>query len=120
MVLVALQDGLLDATFSELQAQFPKQTFRKVCAKCTSPTGTTEVLVCTWGAKDASVLVQVGVNLGKTGYLEMIAEATADIDVQILFCNAGYMLTGFFENTCAAPIRTQLAVLAFASCICRP
>lgn len=31
MVLVALQDGLLDATFSELQAQFPKQTFRKVC-----------------------------------------------------------------------------------------
>ena len=47
--------------------------------------------------------MQVGVNLGRTGYLEKIAEATADIDVQVLFCNAGYMLTGFFENTCAAP-----------------
>lgn len=47
--------------------------------------------------------MQVGVNLGKTGYLEKIAEATADIDVQVLFCNAGYMLTGFFENTCATP-----------------
>ncbi|EIE24820.1 NAD(P)-binding protein [Coccomyxa subellipsoidea C-169] len=79
VVVVALQDGLLDATFSELQAQFPKQTFRKV-----------------------------GVNLGKTGYLEKIAEATADIDVQILFCNAGYMLTGFFENT---PLEQQMANL---------
>lgn len=49
----------------------------------------------------SSAGMQVGVNLGKAGYLEKIAEATADIDVQILFCNAGYMLTGFFENTCA-------------------
>lgn len=31
VVLVALQDGLLDATFSELKAQFPLQSFRKVC-----------------------------------------------------------------------------------------
>lgn len=29
VVLVALQDGLLNATFAELQAQFPKQSFRK-------------------------------------------------------------------------------------------
>lgn len=43
--------------------------------------------------------MQVGVNLGKPGYLEQIASATADIDVQLLFCNAGYMLTGFFEST---------------------
>jgi hypothetical protein len=45
----------------------------------------------------------VGVNLGKTGYMKDISDATADIDVQILFCNAGYMLTGFFENTCPPP-----------------
>jgi short-subunit dehydrogenase len=29
VVLVALDDGLLEATFSELKAQFPGQTFRK-------------------------------------------------------------------------------------------
>ena len=40
----------------------------------------------------------MGVNLGKPGYLEQIAEATKDIDVQIVFCNAGYMVTGFFDS----------------------
>jgi hypothetical protein len=29
-----------------------------------------------------------------------IEKATADIDVQIVFSNAGYMVTGFFEATC--------------------
>ncbi len=29
VVLVALQDGLLDATFAELKIQFPQQSFRK-------------------------------------------------------------------------------------------
>ena len=46
----------------------------------------------------ASRCVQVGANLGKHGYLPQIAEATADISVQIVFCNAGYMITGFFET----------------------
>jgi hypothetical protein len=46
---------------------------------------------------------QVGFNLGAPGYLEKIAAATADVDVQLVFNNAGYMLTGFFENLCAAP-----------------
>lgn len=44
---------------------------------------------------------QVGVNLGKPGYLEDVAKQTADIDVSIVFCNAGYMLTGFFDSMCA-------------------
>ena len=48
---------------------------------------------------DATVSWQVGADLGKPGYLEVVAQATQDIDVQVLFCNAGYMLTGFFENT---------------------
>ncbi|CAK0786342.1 hypothetical protein CVIRNUC_009555 [Coccomyxa viridis] len=79
VVLVALQDGLLDATFSELKVQFPQQSFRKV-----------------------------GVNLGKPGYLEQIDKETADIDIQLLFNNAGYMLTGFFECT---PLEKQMANL---------
>jgi len=43
---------------------------------------------------------QVGVNLGKPGYLDQVAEATQDIDVQVVFCNAGYMVTGFFHSVC--------------------
>ena len=42
---------------------------------------------------------RLGVNLGRPGYLEQIDRETADIDVQLLFNNAGYMLTGFFEST---------------------
>ena len=42
--------------------------------------------------------VQVGVNLGATGYLKDISAATSDISVQLVFCNAGYMCTGFFER----------------------
>ena len=31
-----------------------------------------------------------------------ITRATADINVQCVFCNAGYILTGFFHTRCAA------------------
>lgn len=43
-------------------------------------------------------LPQVPVNLGKDGYLPDIIKATSDIDVQLVFNNAGYLLTGFFHN----------------------
>lgn len=44
---------------------------------------------------------QVGVNLGTPGaYLKTIEDATADLDVTILFNNAGFMVTGFFDKTC--------------------
>ena len=46
---------------------------------------------------------QVGVDLGRPGYLEEVAKQTADIDVAIVFCNAGYMLTGFFDSMCVGP-----------------
>ena len=55
--------------------------------------------------------MQVGADLGSTGYLPHIVKATDDIDVQVLFCNAGYMLTGFFENryfTCACKLQSAL------------
>ncbi|KAK9814819.1 hypothetical protein WJX72_011995 [[Myrmecia] bisecta] len=79
VVLVALQDQLLDTTHQELTAAFPKVTFKKV-----------------------------GVNLGAPGYLDAIKKATADLDVTVVFCNAGYMLTGFFEDR---PLEAQLANL---------
>lgn len=69
VVLVALQEQLLDDTFAELQSQFKAIKF-----------------------------IKVGVNLGTPGYLDKIAEATKDIDVQLVFNNAGFMLTGFFDK----------------------
>lgn len=70
VVLVALGDDLLDATHKELSERYPRVTFRKV-----------------------------GVNLGQPGgYLDTVAQATADIDIQVVFCNAGYVLTGFFVD----------------------
>jgi hypothetical protein len=40
--------------------------------------------------------MKVGVNLGAPGYMAEVASATADINVQVIFCNAGYILSGFF------------------------
>ena len=44
---------------------------------------------------------QIGVNLGKPGYLAEVQRQTDDLDIQLVFCNAGYMLTGFFDSMCA-------------------
>lgn len=41
--------------------------------------------------------MQVGADLGQAGgYMPTVIKATADVDVQIVFCNAGYILSGFF------------------------
>ena len=69
VVLVAIQEQILDDTVAELKAQFKERKF-----------------------------IKVGVNLGTPGYLDKIAEATKDIDVQLVFNNAGFMLTGFFDK----------------------
>jgi hypothetical protein len=47
------------------------------------------------------VCLQVGINLGRrdANYMEAIKEATKDIDVQLVFNNAGYIVTGFFDQT---------------------
>eukprot|EP00798_Chlamydomonas_sp_ICE-L_P010127 gene10127-8027_t len=68
VVIVALQDQLLDSTYDELKETFPKLQFRKVA-----------------------------VNLGKDGFLPDLANATDDIKIQLVFNNAGYLLTGFFH-----------------------
>lgn len=50
---------------------------------------------------------EVPVNLAKPGaYMDRIIEKTSDIDVQILFNNAGYIHTGFF---CDSTAEQQLA-----------
>jgi len=69
VVMVALQNQLLDDAVAEMQLKFPSCFF-----------------------------IKVGVNLGTPGYLERISEATKDIDVQLIFNNAGFMLTGFFDK----------------------
>ena len=71
VVLVALQENILDETFAELQAQFKTRKF-----------------------------IKVGVNLGTPGYLDKIDEATKAVGVQLVFNNAGFMLTGFFDKQC--------------------
>jgi short-subunit dehydrogenase len=69
IVMVALNDRLLDDAVSELKTTFKSGQF-----------------------------IKVGVDLGVPGYLDIIAEATKDLDVQIVFNNAGFMLTGFFDK----------------------
>jgi len=63
IVLVALPDNLLDDTFAKLSDTYRGVQFRKI-----------------------------GVNLGDVNgsYLNVIAEETQDLDIQIIFSNAGY------------------------------
>lgn len=72
VVLVALPGELLDGAYQELSKKYGAVEFRKV-----------------------------GVNLGQQGgdYLNDIIKSTNDIDVNLLFNNAGFMLTGFFDST---------------------
>lgn len=77
VVLVSLPDEHLQTTTKQLQQQFPNQEFRAVGAN-----------------------FSVGAN-----YMEDIIKATEDIDVQAIFNNAGYIVTGFFEQQ---PLQRQL------------
>lgn len=78
VVIVSLDDQYLKETMEQLKENFPKQEFRSVgCAF--SP----------------------GVD-----YMKHIIEATKDIDVPIIFNNAGFMVTGFFDQ---APLGKLLA-----------
>jgi len=71
VVLVSLPDKHLEETTKILKSQFPNQEFRSVPAKFDH----------------------------KTDYMPGIIEATKDIDVAIVFNNAGYIVTGFFDQT---------------------
>eukprot|EP01127_Copromyxa_protea_P007124 TRINITY_DN17043_c0_g1_i1.p1 TRINITY_DN17043_c0_g1~~TRINITY_DN17043_c0_g1_i1.p1 ORF type:complete len:317 (+),score=91.54 TRINITY_DN17043_c0_g1_i1:3-953(+) len=72
VVLCALDDALLENTYKEFKKKYPKLEFRKV-----------------------------GCNLGDVNgsYLKAVKEATADISVQIVFSNAGYIVISLFPKT---------------------
>jgi short-subunit dehydrogenase len=71
VVVVSLDDDFLKQTMKDLQKAFPNQQFRKV-----------------------------GVNFApNTDYMKDIIKATDDIVVPIIFNNAGFMVTGFLDQT---------------------
>ena len=71
MVVVTLPDPTLEPLMSSLRSLFPTQEFRSVPVNF-SPT---------------------------TDYMSVIAKETSDIKVQLIFNNAGFIVTGFFEAT---------------------
>jgi len=79
VVLVALNDKLLENFHATVTAQYPKLQFRAV-----------------------------GVDLSsdETGYMNTIIKNTSDLDVSILFNNAGYITLGFFADL---SLKRQLA-----------
>lgn len=87
VVLVSLPDKFLAETAEELKKEFPNQEFRAVSAKFDH----------------------------KTDYMPDIIKATTDIDVAIVFNNAGYIVTGFFDQT---SLDAQLANVECNSTAC--
>jgi len=69
VAVVAVPDRLLGESVEQLAAAFPLCEFRAV--PCT---------------------------LGKGDYLAQLAAATEGLDVRLVFSNAGYMVTGFFDD----------------------
>ncbi|CAB9497658.1 oxooacyl-coA reductase let-767 [Seminavis robusta] len=78
VVIVSLDDKFLKETMEALKEHYPKQQFRSV--GCTFSPG--------------------------VDYMKQIDEATKDIDVPIIFNNAGFIVTGFLDQ---APIGKLLA-----------
>lgn len=80
LVVAAVPDKMFDATIKELKAAYPAVEIRQVTVDLS--------------ASDA------------TKYMQPLEAATKDILVQIIFSNAGYMVTGFFTST---PVEKLLA-----------
>lgn len=70
VIILAVPEKILDATVEEMTNRFPKVK-----------------------------VVKVGVDLSKKGFMEAVNKETQGRDVQLLFCNAGFMITGFFADT---------------------
>jgi len=77
VVMVALDDDLHKTVHAEFQKQYPSVQFRRV-----------------------------GVNLGGGDYLSVIADQTRDIQPNLIFNNAGFIMTGLFADV---PLEKQLA-----------
>jgi len=81
VIIVAVPEKLLDETHAEMTKRFPDVTVKKV-----------------------------GADLSKPGYMEALAKETAGKDVPLLFCNAGFMLTGFYADTPIGATKANAAV----------
>lgn len=79
VVIVARDEPIYNETVAEFKKLFPDRVVRQVKADLTDASG---------------------------AWMEDVKKATSDIPVQILFCNAGYMVTGFFETN---PVEAHLA-----------
>jgi short-subunit dehydrogenase len=69
VVMVALDNEVFTNTFNEIKTKFPKLKF-----------------------------IKVGCDLSKGDYMTPIIDATKDIDVQIVFNNAGFITAGMFHK----------------------
>lgn len=88
VVLVAFPDKLIETYFSELTSRFSHLEFRKVA-----------------------------VDLGKEGYMDAIMSSTADIQVTLLFNNAGFICAGPFVDT---PLAKSMANMHCNATCCLP
>merc|ERR1719401_2649352 len=75
VVIVARDETIFTVTMTELKKQFPKQQIRQVKANLSDSTG---------------------------AWMADVKKATDDVDVQVIFNNAGFIITGFFEQNSAA------------------
>lgn len=78
VVIVSLDDDILKETMKQLKEAYPKQEFKSV--GCSFSPG--------------------------VDYLKKIQDATKDLEIPIIFNNAGFMVTGFFDQ---APLGKLLA-----------
>jgi len=87
VVVVSLDDDFLKKTMKDLSSSFPSLEFRSV-AVTFSP---------------------------KVDYLKMIVDATSDINVQCIFNNAGFILTGFLDQCKLAALESNMECNATAA-----
>jgi len=81
VIIVAVPEKVLDETTAEMTSRFPDVQVKKV-----------------------------GVDLSRPGFMEEISKVTAGKDVQLLFCNAGFMISGFFADTHIGKTKANAAV----------
>lgn len=79
VVIVARDEPVFEQTVKELKTAYPKQEIRQVKANLSDASGA-------WMAE--------------------VKAATKDVDIQLIFNNAGYIVTGFFEQH---PVEAHLA-----------
>lgn len=86
VVVVSLDDDMLKNTVLKLSKEYPKQKFKAV-----------------------------GVNFAPgTGYMEKIKKVTKDLDIRIIFNNAGFMVTGFLDQAPIGKLLTNMECNATA------